>query len=181
MIEKILTNLVNEYAGQAITGNASIPNDQKRLISQALPEALFSGVKDQISQGNVAGMLDIFSSQKTTSTGNTVMNGIESTVTTILCQKTGLNKTIVQGLVSAVIPAILSALGKKAGDPKDNSLDFNDILKSFGGGGIDLNSLMGRLNDENDAFDMNDIIKTVSGLAGQKGGVMGMLGGLFGK
>ncbi len=183
MLENVLGDLVSQYSRSAISGNASISEDKQNDIVQVLSESLLGGMKNQVSQGNVAGLLDIFSSKTTTSIGNPILNGIQSSAASMLSQRIGLNPMIANGIVSTIVPMVMSSLGKKANDPQDNSLDFNDLIKSIGGGsamgGIDLNSIMNRLDDDNDGFGIDDVVRAVSGT--QKGGIFGMLGGLFGK
>ncbi len=77
---------------------------------------------------------------------------LQNSVVTALAKKVGLSQGVASGIASTVIPAIMGLISKKNDDPND-SFDIGSILGSLTGGG--------------------------SGKKG--GGLLSMIGGLFGK
>ncbi len=179
MIENLM-NLVQGFSQQAVAGESAIPSEQKGAVTQVIASSLVDGLMSEFSKGNITGLMDIFS-KKTTTTGSPVMNGIQGYVVSMISQKTGISPAIAGGIASAVVPMIMNSLGQKAADPNDKALDFNGLFQSLAGGnlgGLDVNSLMNRLDDDNDGFGLDDVVRLVSN---NKGGIMGALGSLFGK
>ncbi len=168
-----LMDIVKGFSQKAVSENASIPDDQKAAASHSLSTSVVEGLKDQVAQGNLTDLFDIFS-KKETATGNPALTGIQSSAQAALSQSTGISG----GNVSSMVTHVLGMLGKKAGDPNDQGLDFNGLFGSLSGGklgGIDLNNAMSRLDDDHDGFGLDDVSRLFSG-----GNILGKLKGLFG-
>lgn len=86
------------------------------------------------------------------SAGATATSGLESGVISALTSKVGLNPTVAQKIASTVIPAVMTLFSKKVADKNEP--------------GFNLQSMLGGLTGDGKS----------SG-----GGLMGMLGGMFGK
>lgn len=81
---------------------------------------------------------------------NALSGSLQNSVVTALAEKVGLNKTVATTIAATVVPALINLISKKHNDPND-SFDLGSVLSSFTGGD------------------------------GKKGGgLMDMIGGLFG-
>jgi len=172
-----LLGMIQGYAQKLINDDNSVPAEKKGLAAQSLAGSLVNGLKDEVSKGNITQLLDIFS-KKDTTVGASAMNSIQSSVINSLSQKVGLSSSSAGSLVSSILPSIMGILGKKAGDPNDKSFDFNGIFQMLGGKGFDFNSIMSKLDTDNNGFDLNDVTRLFSK---GSGGISGILGKLFGK
>ncbi len=133
---------------------------------------LFSGGVDQSVLKDGEGILDhVFGGKKTV---------VENT----LSQKSGLNTEAVAQILKIAAPLVMAYLGqqKKQGDVKDAG-GLNTLLGSMLGGQPDQNkSLITTLLDaDGDGSVLDDVAGMVLGGDKKKGGIGGMLGGLFGK
>lgn len=84
---------------------------------------------------------------------NAIVDSIQSSVVESLTEKVGLNSGVAKSFISAVLPMVISAVSSKFGSGGKDGLDLGSIIGAFADG------------DSKDGL----------------GGMLGKLGGLFGK
>ena len=154
-----LIKLVEQNAGSAIVQNKAIPDQHNQAAINTVAEQIFSGLKNQASQGNVQQLAGMFQGGSSSLTNNPIVTQLISSVAGSVASKFGVSKEAAQSMASSLLPTVMNQLVNKTNDPKDNSFDLGGIMKSVTG---------------NSGFD-------VSSMLGKAGGLGDMLGGMFGK
>lgn len=153
MLENILS-LVKDQVMPAIN-KADIPQEKQQQAVDTTASTILDGLKDQLVPSNLSEVMNLFgkgSSSSSSSFGNNVMvQTIQSSVVSALTQKVGLSSGIANTIASVAVPAVMSLLSKKVQDSNEPGFNIESLVKSLGG------------SDNKD-----------------KGGLAGMLGGLFG-
>lgn len=121
MLDDIL-NIVKDVATDTISKNADVPTDKKDLLVETSTDAISNAFTSNISQ-----LTDLFSGGGVSSS---IMDSIKGLVVDSLVKKVGINSTLANTLVSAMLPAIISAVSGKAGS--DSSFDLGSLLGSLG-------------------------------------------------
>jgi len=169
----------------AMKRNASTPQGAAGLLS-ALDNKHDGGLLDNLS-GFFGGGVD--DSQKVDGLGilGHVLGGSQDNVVGALSQKSGMDSGAVMSILSTVAPLILGYIGKQKRQQNVSSQSgIGDLLGGLMGGGSQQpkqQSLIESLLDgNNDGSILDDVAGMVLG-GGQKkrGGLGGLLGGLFGK
>ncbi|MBB4036914.1 hypothetical protein GGR21_002828 [Dysgonomonas hofstadii] len=145
-----ILNLVKDQAANVITNNSQVPEDKKDAAVETTTHAIADGLKSQLTSGNISNVMALFGGE---SGGSNALSGsLQNSVVSALAEKVGLSQGVATTIASTVVPALISLVSKKHNDSND-SFDLGSILSSFTGGGDD----------------------------GKKsGGLMDMIGGLFG-
>lgn len=199
MLEQILS-LVQENAKDAVVSNPSVPNDLNGDVINTLMGSLVGGFQQEAQAGNIGGLVSLFANQNATAnslTSNPIVSGIVQQTIGALVEKFGLNSNTAGGIVSAVIPTVISAVIGKVNDPNDTNFDLGTLAGSLlgggnagQGGGLNMGMVSDALADGK--LDMNDLMRIGGSLMGggatqntqQKNEGLdlgGLLGGLFGK
>ena len=136
MLDNILS-VVKEVAASAVKSNADVPTDKKDLAVETATDAIGKGLMDNI--GDLAGLLG-------GSGSSSVINSIQETIVNSLMKKVGLNSDVANSLVSALLPAVLSALKEKI-DSDNSEFSLESVLGALGGDkkGGDLGDMLGSL------------------------------------
>ncbi len=190
MIEQI-TELVKKFAGDAIVNNAGIPNDKNETVINETGSSILSGLQGLASDGNnLGGIAELLCGKSSISLDNPIIKQLASSVTSSLAQKTGISSDIASGVSSNIIPNVLSGLLGKANDSSNSSVNILGIVQALTSGNssnqsglMDMITSVGgkMLLDQNGdgKVDLKDAISAATG--SKKGGIGGLLGGLFGK
>lgn len=126
--------LMQENAGEAIINNKAIPNEKNNAAIEAATQAIFNGLKNAVSKGGAETVKQLLKDEKQV-TSNPLFNQLSNSVSGDLMKKFGLNKGAAAGIVSMLLPVVLSKLVHKTNDPDDNSFTLDGILGSLIGGG----------------------------------------------
>ncbi len=197
MLEQLM-GLIQDNSQDAIVKNPAIPNQFNSDAMQTIFSSVVGGLQNQAQEGNVGGLMGLLSGQSGTGNnlmGNPIVSGIAQNAISSLMEKFGLSNSAAAGIISQVLPGVLTSLISKVSNPGDNSLDFGGIMGSLLGGqtqqaqqqgGFDFNQIGYALADGK--LDMNDVMRIGGSLLGGSGnnsnsggGLGGLLGGLFGK
>ncbi|MFD0962511.1 DUF937 domain-containing protein [Pseudofulvibacter geojedonensis] len=135
---------------------------------------LFSGGVDQSVMDDGAGIL------------GHVLGSSESNVTNALSQKTGMSSESVMQILKIAAPIIMGYLGKQSRQNNvSNSNGIGDLLGGLLGGGTGAPQqqtlIESLLDGDGDGSILDDVAGMVLGGSQKKGGLGGLLGGLFGK
>ena len=142
-----LTELVKQYAGDAIINNPSIPNEKNDEAIAGASGSIFDGLKNAVSSGNLSSLTGLFNGSTGDVANSAVGQNIQSGFVEKLMQKFGLDQAKAGGIASSLIPIVLEKFVKKTNDPNDKSFDIKDIISAVtGGGGGIMGSLKGMFN-----------------------------------
>ncbi|MEH6658312.1 DUF937 domain-containing protein [Leeuwenhoekiella marinoflava] len=167
----------------AMKKNASSPEGASGLMG-ALSGKHDGGILDNL--GSLLGGGSVDQSVMSDGAGilSHVLGGKQPVVENTLSQKTGLDAGTIAQILKIAAPVLLGIIGKQT---KENGINDSDgltgILGSMLGGQPKENqSLIASLIDaDGDGSVLDDVADMVLGSNKQKGGLGGMLGGLFGK
>lgn len=167
MIDQLI-KLVEQNAGDAIVKNKAIPNQFNNAAIEEVAQQIFSGMKGQVSQGNMQQVAAMFQGGNTSSLANNPMvTQIISNIAANFGSKFGVSPQVAQSIASSLIPQVLNQFVNKTNDPKDKDFDLQDMMRGFSG---------------NSNLNINDILGQLSGGSSSQGlgGVGDVLGKLFG-
>jgi len=145
-----ILDLVKDQAANVITNNSQVPEEKKNAAVETTTNAIADGLKDQLTSGNISNIMSLFGGGA--DSGNALSGSLQNSVVSALADKVGLNRGVATTIAATVVPALISLVAKKHNDSND-SFDLGSILGSFTGGSDGKKS---------------------------GGGLMDMLGGLFG-
>lgn len=186
MLESLM-NLVRQHAGDAVTNNPAIPNNQNEDAMQAISGGILGGLQQQAQGPNLGSLIGMFTGQGGNVQQSPVTQGVQQNVQQSLMERLGISPQVAMTVATAVVPMILSKFAHKAQDPTDQSINQSDVLNHVTGqSGIDWSSLAGSAMADG-KFDMSDLMRVAGNFMGgggssqqSSGGLGGMLGGLFG-
>ncbi|RYF69673.1 MAG: hypothetical protein EOO39_17135 [Cytophagaceae bacterium] len=144
MFETIM-NLVQQHAGQAVTSNPAIPNQQNDSVMQTVTGSIMQGLAQQGQSGGLGSLLGMATGQEAAVADHPVTQGVQQHVEQDLMSKLGISPQVAMSVAGALVPVVLSKLMHKANDPADSSVDAGSLLTSLGGGGGGLGSMLGGL------------------------------------
>ncbi|MQP24075.1 hypothetical protein GFJ94_03230 [Flavobacterium sp. LMO8] len=180
-----LSELVNQFGGEAVVNNPAVPNEQNDAVMQEAGGSILSGLQDMVANGNIGDLTGMLTGKNPIDGNNSVVKQLSEKVTGNLGEKFGLSSDAAGSVASGLIPQILGGLVNKAKDPNQPGFNMNDLVSAIsggnGGGLMDAVTKYGGqfgLDQNNDGkVDMGDAMSAVT----KKGGLGGLLGKLFGK
>lgn len=182
-----LTQLVQQYGGDAIVNNNAVPNEHNEAVKTEAGNSIFEGLKKIASEGGAEQLAGLFNGNSSIDNSNPVVKQITQQLSGSLGQKFGLSSDASSGIAASMIPKILSSLVSKAKDPNDSSFQISDIINSISGNSGQASSIMDTiskygmqfgLDQNNDGkVDVADVIVVTK----SKGGIAGFIGRLFSK
>lgn len=149
MLDKILS-LVRENAQDVVMNNPNIPEDKKEGVIQEAASSIMDGIKNETTGGGLQNILSSFTGGGGSGALNGIIDNIKGSFLQKLMGKLGLDSGLASTIASSLIPMVINKFFHKTADPDDNSFDIGSLLSSFTGGG-----------------------------AGDEGGIMGAVKGLF--
>lgn len=199
MLENLL-NLIKENAGDAVINNPAIPNEQNDAVVQEAGSSIMSGLQGLLASGHAKDVLSLFSNPSSVNNSNPVVQQLGGGFLNSLMNKFGLDSGQASGIVSSLLPTVLSQLVSKTNNPSDGSFDLQGIFNSLSGGntsGMDIQGILskftggggsstaaaGGLDRDGDGdVDLQDLTAAFSGGGGNAGGnPLDALKGLFGQ
>ena len=143
MFENLL-KLIQENAGEAIINNPAIPNSKNNAAIQTATKSLLKNLQVTAKSGGLDSIKELFNNGENVAT-NPVMNNLTSGVASDLMKKFGLDKGAASGIVSMLIPIVMSKLVNKTNDPNDNSFNLPGIIGALTGNQAKTGGLLGTL------------------------------------
>jgi hypothetical protein len=165
-----LTNLVKQYAGDAIISNPAIPNERNDEAINEASTSIAGGLQDMFSGGNAQDILKMFSGNQNVA-DSPVTNNISGGLIQNLMDKFGLDQTAASGVANNLVPNVMENMVSKTNDPDDNSFDIQNIFNNLSGGstsGFNVQALLNKLKgigldkDSDGDVDMQDLTKLIS-------------------
>ncbi|MCC9019312.1 hypothetical protein [Flavobacterium lipolyticum] len=181
-----LTQLVQQYGGDAVVNNAAVPNEHNEAVIQETSSSIFSGLQKIASEGGAEQLAGLFNGTSKLDSSNPVVQQITQQLSGSLGEKFGLSSADSAGVASGMIPQVLNSLVNKAKDPNDSSFNISDIISSISGNSGQASGIMDTINKYGMQFGLDqnndgkvDVADAVS--LTKSGGLGGLLGKLFGK
>ncbi|SEO84226.1 hypothetical protein SAMN05444671_1263 [Flavobacterium sp. CF108] len=181
-----LTQLVQQYGGDAVVNNAAVPNEHNEAVISETSNSIFDGLKKIASEGGGEQLASLFNGNSPIDNSNPVVQQISQQLSGSLGEKFGLSSADSSGVASNLIPQILGSLVNKAKDPNDSSFQISDIINSISGNSGQASGIMDTiskygtqfgLDQNNDGkLDVADVLVVTK----SKGGIAGFIGKLFG-
>lgn len=131
MLENLL-NLVKENAGSAIIDNPAIPNEKNDAAISEATSGIMDHLKTAMAGGGLSSISEMFSGGDVKN--NPMISSMSNSVAQKLMSKFGISSEQASGIVSNLIPNVMSSLVKKTNDPNDKSFDLQGIIGSLSGG-----------------------------------------------
>lgn len=182
-----LTQLVQQYGGDAVVNNSAVPNEHNEAVIAETGNSIFAGLQKIASEGGAEQLAGLFNGSAPIDNSNPVVQQITQQLTGSLGEKFGLSNADSSGVASSIIPQVLNSLVNKAKDPNDSSFQISDIISAISGNSGQASGIMDTISkygmqfglDQNadgkvDVADVIVITKT-------KGGISGFIGKLFGR
>lgn len=142
-----LTKLVEQYAGDAIVKNDAIPNQFNSAAVEDVAQQIFSGLKSEVSQGNIQDVASFFKGGNSGGlAGNPMVARIISKIAGDFAAKFGVSPQVAQSVAASLVPQVLNQFINKTNDPNDNDFDLQDMLRGFtGNSGLNVGDLLGKV------------------------------------
>lgn len=150
MLENLL-KLIQENADDAIIKNPAVPNSKNNAVIKTAAASIFNGLRQEAQSGNLDQLKQLLQNQKNVES-SPVVNNVSNSVAGDLMKKFHFDKGSAAGIVSMLLPIVMSKLVKKTNDPSDNTFNVDGILGSL-----------------------------LSGKSAQTGGILNVLKGLLGR
>ncbi|MFH6935249.1 DUF937 domain-containing protein [Flavobacterium sp. YO12] len=181
-----LTQLVQQYGGNAVVNNTAIPNEHNEAVISETSTSIFAGLQKIASEGGGEQLAGLFNGSSPIDSSNPVVQQISQQLTGSLGEKFGLSSADSSGVASNMIPQILNSLVNKAKDPNDSSFQITDIINSISGNSGQASNIMDTISKYGMQFGLdqnNDGKVDIADAAAltKSGGLGGLLGKLFGK
>lgn len=182
-----LTNLVKQYAGDAVINNPAIPNDKNDAVINEASNSIVGGLKNILSSGNAQDILNMFSGRQSV-TNSPVTANISGGLIQNLMDKFGINHTAASGVAGKLVPNVMQSMVNKTNDPNDKSFDIQGIFNSLSGGstsGFNVQALLNKLKgvgldkDGDGDVDLQDLMKLIPGGTNGAGGILDRVKGMF--
>lgn len=186
-----LTQLVNQFGGDAVVNNPAVPNEHNDAVMEHASSSILDSLKNIATQNGGAEMIgNLFNGNNATDASNPVVQQITQQLSGSLGEKFGLNADDASNVAGNLIPKVIGSLINGAKDPNNSSIQISDVIGAIsggnsttGGGIMDAISKYGGqigLDQDGDGkVGMSDVASVVSNKGG--GFLGGILGKLFGK
>ncbi len=168
----------------AMKRNANTPEGAAGLIG-ALSNKHDGSILDNLG-GLFAGGVDNDVKQDGAGILGHILGNSQSNVTNALSQKSGMDSDSVMQILKVAAPIVMGYLGKQTKQQNiSNSSGIESLLGGLLGGGANANSqqtlIESLLDGDGDGSILDDVAGMVLGGSKKKGGLGGLLGGLFGR
>ncbi|MDO4230100.1 MAG: DUF937 domain-containing protein [Capnocytophaga sp.] len=175
---------VIEMAGPLLMG--AFQNNSSGENATGLLNALQSNKHDGSLLDNIGNLFGNGASSEVTKDGAGILGHLlgnnQATITNAISTKTGVSTSNVSQILQTLAPVLMSFFGKKVSDNNISSTNgLGDLLSGFLGGNNKAGGLLTSFLDSNgDGSVLDDIAGMMGGKSDKKGGIGGLLGGLFG-
>ncbi len=147
-----LVKLVEQNAGEAIVKNQAIPNQFNNAAIQEVAGSIFNTLKGQVAQGNMQQVVSMFQggANMNSLTNNPMVQQMITSVAANFASKFGISSSQAQSIVSNLLPTVMNQFIQKTNDPKDNSFDLGNMVKTMSGNSnLDIGSIIGQVTGSN--------------------------------
>ncbi|MRX39813.1 hypothetical protein GJU43_11055 [Flavobacterium sp. LC2016-23] len=182
-----LTQLVQQYGGDAVVNNSAVPNEHNEAVIAETGNSIFAGLQKIASEGGAEQLAGLFNGSTPIDNSNPVVQQITQQLTGSLGEKFGLSNADSSGVASSIIPKVLNSLVNKAKDPNDSSFQISDIIGAIAGNSGQASGIMDTISKYGMQFGLDQNadgkvdVADVMVITKSKGGISGFIGKLFGR
>jgi len=168
----------------AMQKNASTPEGASGLLGALSGKHSGGGILDNLGGLFEGGVEDNVTNDGAGILGH-ILGGKQPAVENALSQKSGMDSGSVSQILKVAAPILMGVLGKQAS--QNNVSDANGLSSMLGGmlgggqGSKEQSLIESFLDADGDGSILDDVAGMVLGGGQKKGGIGGLLGGLFGK
>ena len=178
MLDQLL-NLVKQFGQESVVENSDIPNEYNDEVIADATKTIGSGFQNMMAGGGFESILDLFrgggNSGKSNS-GNGIGGLLKNPIVTMmigyftnkLVNKYKMAPSSASQVSGNLIPSVLNKLitNTKSNDPENDAFDFNDLIGSLTGGNVATSE------SQSNGFDFQGLLNQFTG-GGNSGGNTG--------
>ncbi|PXY43744.1 DUF937 domain-containing protein [Flavobacterium hydrophilum] len=179
-----LTQLVQQFGGDAVVKNDAIPNEHNEGVINETSNSIFSGLQKIASEGGGEQLAALFQG-KSIDSSNPVVQQLSQQLSGNLGEKFGLSSDTSSNVAGSMIPQILNSLVNKAKDPNDGSFQITDIINAVTGNSDQASGIMDTISKYGTQFGLDQNadgkldIEDVLVVTKSSGGIAGFIGKFF--
>jgi uncharacterized protein YidB (DUF937 family) len=148
MINQLL-KMVQDNTIESVINNKAIPNNLNSGVQKEFMSSIQNGITSAISSGDIGSLMNLFGkgANNQSLSRNPIYKSIAHNLLTNLVGKFGMSNNMANNLIKGTLPLIFNQFSQKLADPKDKSLDLNNIVQSVAGNqftGKNLNDMLGQ-------------------------------------
>lgn len=181
-----LTQLVQQYGGDAVVNNTAVPNEHNEAVIGETSNSIFAGLQKIASEGGAEQLAGLFNGTSPIDSSNPVVQQLTQQLSGSLGEKFGLSSADSSDVASSMIPQVLNSLVNKAKDPNDSSFNISDIINSISGNSGQASNIMDTISKYGTQFGLDQNadgkldVADVLVVTKSKGGIAGFIGKIFG-
>jgi uncharacterized protein YidB (DUF937 family) len=147
MIDQLL-KIIQENSQEAIVKNKNIPDNLNQGVQMELMNSIESSLSSALTSGKTNEVMELFgkSAKNQNISGNPLIKMITQNAVENLSKKFNLPPAMVSTLANNLIPQVLGKFAKQTADPKNPSIDMNQVIGALLGKkqpqGVDFNELL---------------------------------------
>lgn len=175
MLEQILS-LVKEYGQESVVDNPAIPNSQNNAVMAEAANTVTGGLQNMLAGGGLQDILSLFTGGGGNSQSNTQSSGIGGLLknpivsmmvghlVSRLIGKFNMSPAQANSVSQSLIPNVLNGLITRtaSNDPSNDAFDLNDLIGSLTGGNI-------ATKESGGGFDFQGLLNQFTGGGGNAG------------
>jgi hypothetical protein len=174
MLEQI-SELVKHYGQDAVVNNPNIPNEDNNAVMAEATNTITSGMQNMLAGGGLQDIISMFTGGggNAAGNGNGIAGLLKNPMVTMmvghliskLTGKFNMNPAQASQVSNNLIPNVLKDLvtKTKSTDPSNDAFDLNDLIGSLTGGNVATSET------NSGGFDFQDLIGKLSGVGGASG------------
>ncbi|MDB4088516.1 hypothetical protein N9544_02720 [Flavobacteriales bacterium] len=141
MIDDIINSLKGELGG-SLMEKFGLDSNQKDQAMDITKETITDKISEATSGGGLSGIMNLFSSNDNDEEGNSMLEGITSTLSSKFSSQLGVDSEKSGGITSMIMEKVTSMFGDKLG----GNFEVTDLLGIIGGGkSAGLGGMLGKL------------------------------------
>lgn len=130
MLDQLL-NVANDQLSDYLYGDQDVDNQIAQPAAQVASNTIINSIMDMAKNGQLSGLLNMFSGYQTDS-NNSIVSTLMPTVVNAISQKLGVNPSIAQMIASKAVPYVLNMFNGKVNKTEHTNNNF-DIIGTLTG------------------------------------------------
>lgn len=172
MLEQI-SELVRQYGSDAVINNPEIPNEANNEILAETAQTITGGLQNMLAGGGFGDIFSMFAGKDGKQGGiggmlkNPIVVMMVGHLISKLVKKFNLSPAQASNISNSLIPNVLNGLVSKtiSQDPENDAFDFNDLIGSLTGGNVSTSESL------KGGFNFQDLLDQFTGGGGTGNGI----------
>ena len=140
MLDQLMNMAKSQIGG--VLADKGVSADKVDEVASISQDAVKEGVMEQVTSGNLDGIMNLFNGKEEASASNPVMNSMISAFTSKATSALGLDSGKASGIAAMVMPMIVNLIQSKMSGGEGG--DSSDLLSSLG---LDQGNMMDKAKD----------------------------------